>query len=140
MAKPEMFDTPELPADVQAKLARLAELEKQNAELLESNTTLKNKVETRGIQPFKAEAVELDDGMYRYTVDLPSSGGLCLTINGMAYYHGQTYTVHKDVLTTMMEMVHRSWGHEEVIHGSNENAYRPQLNATFSMRSGQRVR
>lgn len=147
-SKPVMFDAEgtSLPPEIQEKMRRLEELEAQNADLLKDKDELKSKLESRGLQSSRSGMVELEqtdsDGfpMYRYTIDLPSSGGLCLTINGMNYFHGQAYTVDRHMLSTMLDMVHRAWKHEETIHGSNENAYRPQVNATFNMRTGTRIR
>lgn len=72
--------------------------------------------------------------LYKYKIDLPPSGGLDIKINGMPYYHGETYTFAIDLLRTIKEIVQRTWGHEQSIQGSNENFYRKQLNRSIGGR------
>ena len=135
-----------LPDEVQAQLDRLAELEKQNAELLGDKANLEAKLVERGHQaqhyedqPIEKE-ITLDDGekqtvtYYHHKIDLPPSGGVCLRRNGMEYYHGQFYDFTVDELRDVREQEFRSWQHEDSIKGSNENIYRPKMNSTLSMR------
>ena len=80
-------------------------------------------------------ATEIDGGVdddgkqwWFYKIDLPPSGGIDIRINGVAYYHGEQYKVGTDVLRTLKDIVHRSWAHEQSIHGTNENFYRQPKN------------
>ena len=76
---------------------------------------------------------------FMYKINLPPVGGAAITVNGEAYYHGQTYTFDIDMLRTVKEVVHRIRDHEATIHGTDENAYRPKVNAQFSGKVGGRV-
>ena len=134
-----------LPDNVQAQLDRLAELEKQNAELLGEKFKLEAKLIERDIQaqhwedqPIEKE-VEIDGEkktlmFYHHKIDLPPSGGTHLTRNGVQYFHGQYYDFAVDQLRDVREQEYRSWQHEDSIKGSNENIYRPKMNNTLSMR------
>lgn len=81
--------------------------------------------------------VELPTFMYK--VNLPPVGGTAITLDGFQYQHGDTYTVDLDQLRTIKEIVHRIRDHEATIHGTDENAYRPKVNAQFSGKVGGRV-
>jgi len=61
---------------------------------------------------------------YYYTIQLPAGAGLCLTTNGVDYYHGETYEFDLYTLVDIKSRVARTWDHEKSIHGDNENAYR----------------
>jgi hypothetical protein len=71
--------------------------------------------------------------LWEYTIDLPPSGGTDIKLNGIPFYHGQTYRVTKGTLDVLRDQVSRSWQHEANIRGSNENAYRRPRETTFSM-------
>ena len=81
----------------------------------------------------KSVKVEVEKGVFEeqekdfwhYTLDLPPSAGLGISINGMPCYHGQTMTVDTDMLRTVKDMVFRAWYHEHSIFGkANDNAFR----------------
>lgn len=114
--------------------ARIKELEEENLKLQIDNEDYEAKLIARGVQPVMEAPLHREDGTYDYRIDLPPSGGMDLKINGVQYFHGQTYRFDVDLLRTVQEMIHRSWTHEETIHGSNENSYRPHLNTTLTMR------
>lgn len=63
--------------------------------------------------------------MVALVIDLPPSGGMQLTRNGIPYYHGQEYEFSPDEACDVREQMYRSWQHEQTIKGSDENAYRP---------------
>ena len=81
--------------------------------------------------------VELPTFMYK--INLPPVGGTAITLDGEQFFHGQTYTFDIDRLRTIKEIVHRIRDHEATIHGTDENAYRPKVNAQFSGKTGGRV-
>lgn len=81
--------------------------------------------------------VELPTFMYK--INLPPVGGKGITLDGEEFYHGQTYVFDIDRLRTVKEIVHRIRDHEATIHGTDENAYRPKMNAVFSGKVGGRV-
>jgi hypothetical protein len=70
-----------------------------------------------------------------YKIDLPAVGGLDLKTNDASLYHGVVYQLDIDTLRSVKERVYRLWQHDQTIHGSNENAYRPKQEPTLSMRS-----
>lgn len=82
---------------------------------------------------------EVELPTFLYKINLPPVGGTAITLDGEAYYHGQTYTFDLDRLRTIKEIVHRIRDHEATIHGTDENAYRPKVNAQFSGKIGGRV-
>lgn len=71
---------------------------------------------------FKTEKVPT----YHFKVDLPPSGGWEIKLNGIAFYHGETYVLDKYTLATVKDIVARMWAHERNIRGEDENerAYR----------------
>lgn len=132
-------ETPEILSSAAMRL-RIAELE---AQLTKSQTSEAKAVEEAAHNAAAAQSALLfnssvsevavgknADGvlLYKYKIDLPPSGGLDIKINGMPYYHGETYTFDVDLLRTIKEIVQRTWAHEQSIQGSNENFYRKQLN------------
>jgi hypothetical protein len=76
---------------------------------------------------------------FMYKINLPPVGGTAITLDGEPYYHGQTYVFDLDRLRSIKEIVHRIRDHEATIHGTDENAYRPKVNAQFSGKIGGRV-
>jgi hypothetical protein len=65
---------------------------------------------------------------YYYNIQLPSGSGICLTTNGVEYYHGETYEFTEFELACIKDRVARCWGHEKSVHGENENAYKKPTN------------
>lgn len=75
---------------------------------------------------------EVEMPTYYYNIQLPTAAGLCLSTNGIEYYHGQTYEFDALTLAEMKSRVARCWDHEKSIHGDNENAYRKPTNRMVS--------
>lgn len=69
---------------------------------------------------------------YFYKIDMPAVGGWDLKINGQSLFHGTVYEFDIDTLRSVKEIVYRTWDHERSIHGSDENAYRPQQQPTLT--------
>jgi hypothetical protein len=69
--------------------------------------------------------------LYEYLIDLPASGGVGITVNGVLYQHGSKYRFTLPQLLSMKEIVHRSWSHEASLHDYNENAYRQEIRPTI---------
>lgn len=71
-----------------------------------------------------------EDGndLWWYRIDLAPCGGTEVKINGMPYYHGQTYKFGTDLLRSIKEIVARTWDHENNIMGANENVYKTAQN------------
>lgn len=71
-----------------------------------------------------------EDGneLYWYRIDLAPCGGTEIKINGMPYYHGQTYKFGTDLLRSIKEIVSRTWEHEANVNGVNENVFKQAQN------------
>lgn len=83
---------------------------------------------------------ENDEGeeLWRYKVDLPPSGGMCIKLNGLDYFHGEQYNFTTDQLRSIKDIVARCWNHEASIMGSNENFYRQPTSTTLRGNSSRR--
>lgn len=89
---------------------------------------------------FEYVPIMVDAPVFKYKIELPPSAGLSILINSTPLFHGNVYEFTAEELRTIKDIVARAWAHEQNIMGrGNENAYRPQTNATFSMRTGQRT-
>lgn len=110
---------------------KIAKLEEQNKALLAENKTL--------IGRSNLGDHEVEPGVIRHRIDLPASGGAAIVINGVEYFHGQEYNLIEGTYKVVLDIEHRAWAHEREIKGgaSFDNAYRPKMNTTLSMR-GQR--
>lgn len=93
---------------------------------LDRYDTVGHKDDGRPILKPVFKEVELET--YFYKIDLPSSGGIDIKVNGISYQHGETYEFDVDQLRSIKDQVARSWAHEASIMGSNENAYRKPQN------------
>ena len=96
---------------------------------IDERPTGKTRTIKRCINPWERDKDELEwetfiVPTYFYTVKLPVGAGLDITVNGIKYYHGETYTFDLYELRDIKSMVARTWDHEKSIHGDNENAYR----------------
>jgi hypothetical protein len=71
-----------------------------------------------------------DEGrdLWWYRIDLAPCGGTEIKINGMPYYHGQTYKFGTDLLRSIKEIVARTWEHEANVNGQNENIFKQAQN------------
>lgn len=80
---------------------------------------------------------EIEYPTYFYNIQLPAGAGLCLSTNGVDYYHGQTYEFDSITLAEMKSRVARCWDHEKMVHGDNENAYRRPTNQHLMTKAAQ---
>jgi hypothetical protein len=69
---------------------------------------------------------------YFLKINLPPSGGDHFSTNGEEFYHGSTYEFDMDTIRDVKARVWACWKHDQEIHGSDENAYRPKLSPTIS--------
>lgn len=156
MPKPEkdgqQSQTPEQEiAELRAKLAAAekaredseAELERVRAStqaaLLLSNSVTEvflRKEPAQKWDPGKRKLVPTEVEIWSYRIDLPPSGGYGAKLNGVDYFHGETYEVDTDTLRVLKDIVHRCWQHEANIRGSNENFYRKE--SAHVLRGGER--
>jgi NADH:ubiquinone oxidoreductase subunit len=124
----------ESPAEHIARLQR--ELSEANARLASqsSNFTFNNTPNVAFAGEDKdPETGEVIETWYHYRVDLPPSGGVEIKINGVPFFHGEQYKVTGKTLSTLQDIVARSWQHEAQINGSqNENAYRKPNSRAFN--------
>ena len=84
---------------------------------------------------FKMMPVFEEVEVFHYRIDLPTSGGISIRINGVDYFHGEVYKLTAEQLTTVKEIVHRTWVQEGLIKGNNENAYRRPLETRIGSRA-----
>jgi hypothetical protein len=71
--------------------------------------------------------------LWEYTIDLALNGGEGIKINGVWYYHNQTYTLTTDQLRTIKDIVFRTHVHEQMVFGhSKDNFYRQQSNRSIT--------
>lgn len=54
-----------------------------------------------------------------------------IMLDGVVYFHGQTYAVPKSTFDTMAEVVSRGWQHEDEVGGANRDVYRRPRNLTL---------
>ena len=137
------LDTPETSTNQSALEQRIAELEAQlaaskSAEQRALESAAQNAAAAQSAQLFNSTVTEVHVGkndrnedMWKYKIDLPPSGGTDLKVNGVPFFHGETYTFNTDMLRSIKEMVQRCWLHEASIQGNNENFYRREMNKTL---------
>lgn len=99
--------------------------------------TVDHRDDGRPILKPKFEQVEVPT--YYYKIDLPPSGGVEIKINGESFQHGEVYEFDLDQLRTIKDIVARSWGHEQTIHGNDENVFRKPSNMTLRGKRGARA-
>lgn len=130
-------------AQAEDKDARIAQLEAENKRLKGEFHRAQEAAQNSALmlsqfQEVYAGKTEPDkDGnvqdLWTYTIDLALNGGQGLRINGVWYYHGQTYTLTTDQLRTIKDMVFRTHVHEANVFGhANDNFYRQQNNRSLT--------
>lgn len=122
-------------AEMQAQLEALrATIEAKDAELARNKAASDNAMMAlSSMQPIPTGKQNADgEDLFRYKIDLAPNGGLGITINGIDYYHGQEYDFSTKQLQSVMDIVQRTWMHEQSIKGKNDNFYRQGQNRTIS--------
>jgi hypothetical protein len=120
-----------------------ATIQKQaREEILKERRT---KVRKELLEAFKLEMVAEENPaaeMVALSVNLPYMGGKkgniysCVTINGVRYYHGQTYSVSRAQYNSMIDIIQNAWRHEEAAFGARDpNAFIHERNPVFSANS-----
>jgi hypothetical protein len=141
--KPEQASIPDVvtseksPAEMAMEIARLTQALKKAESTNEELSKFSNILGSTSTESFDGQE-EYDGEMrdtWRYKIDLPSSGGSDVSVNGHKFYHGQTYKVSTDTLRTLKDAVSRAWVHEASITGSNENFYRRPLEKRIGSRA-----
>lgn len=79
----------------------------------------------------KQKFVDVTLPTYHLRVNIPKGAGLCLTTNGVEYYHGESYVVDRDTLVDLKSRQARAWENERLINGKNENEYRKPTGVTL---------
>jgi hypothetical protein len=55
-----------------------------------------------------------------------------IMLDGVQFFHGETYEVTRAQADTMREIIARGWAHEEEIGGANRDLYRKPRNTTLA--------
>lgn len=126
--------------DLQAKIARLeeenrllkGEMQRASDAARTSALMLSQFTEVPAGQTDPDKNGNVQD-LWQYTIDLALNGGNFIRINGVEYYHGQTYTLTTDQLRTVKDIVYRTHVHEQMVFGhTKDNFYRQQNNRSLT--------
>jgi hypothetical protein len=84
----------------------------------------------------EAELVDKPEEQLEYILLDMAGHAPYIMLDGVQFFHGQTYEVTRSVANTMREIVARGWKHEDEIGGANRDLYRRPRNTTMSMKTG----
>ena len=132
-AKKEAAATPtvdELQAELEAARKQLAEKSEELARNQAATANALSALSSHQPVPTGRKNSHGED-LYRYHIDLAPNGGMSIKINGIDYFHGVEYELTKNQLASVMDIVQRTWFHEQSIKGKNDNFYRHQTNRTL---------
>lgn len=123
---PSTLKQPQLTSEEMLKLeeeARL-EVEKEMKKELAENFKEQAKIRFKKKALFKSgeDAQGEDDEIETITVDLAKYSPW-IVLDGVRYYHGQTYKFTKEQAAVVREQIYRSWLHDAEIHGLDSNAH-----------------
>ncbi len=124
-------------SEVDRLLAENALLKKALEDQTESQRANARSVSLLGQSMDEVFSKEAEGTMYWfYRIDLPPSGGSGIKLNGVDYYHGETYEFDTSMLQTVKDIVFRTWAHEQSIKGNDENFYRQHKALRLSGKRG----
>ena len=75
----------------------------------------------------KRQELDLEEQQQEIFMDLPDTADR-VTIDGVAYMHGMTYTLPTGRCAVLREAMFKAWGHEAEINGKRRNFFAPRNN------------
>ena len=112
----------ELDAQMQMRLEEEARKELQAEQMALAQKAFKAAAKRRLQTEMAAAAGVKEDELVPIFIELAPYTD-CIKIDGIEYSHGRTYNFAPEVVPTILEIIHRTWRHEEEIsEAKNRNA------------------
>jgi hypothetical protein len=109
--------------DKKALRAKAREMAKKKAQEKQEDEFLALEVEKAEAEESERLGIVTNQEIIEYTINLGPSADH-VRLNGRIYQHNSTYKLTKDVYDCIRDIEHRTWEHERVRLGDDENAYR----------------